>query len=435
MSKQRIEQMLQDCLDGYEGGLTPEECLSAYNGARATLEPLFRHALSLRVAYANAPREEFRRDARAKLMFAAGQDVSLALSRQPDPEFVALARARFLNAAGATALEALRDVPPPRLAFWINARRRLLESAASPRPSRRFAMAMRYGLSAAVVVIALAIATLAPFSGNSPQSADAQLAVLEQRILSLEQQTSAGQQVSSSELLGVTQRLNAIADTLDDEPVPAVAEKLEGLTARSKSLSKAAPEDTTLAQAQEELDEAQAKLRTFAASVATAEPTTAAAVVSPTEGASTSPTTVATEKPAATTTPAAAPRIEVRTTISKDKTYGLEWLEVKVGNTTILMPSSWRLLNVSGNETGVLTLNDSYLGIDTGGDPSVILVVVPASGQVNAAIKGTSVPLRFGGPDADTIAPDALARATELAGLDDEVVLALHHFVLNVSVP
>ena len=43
-------------------------------------------------------------------------------------------------------------------------------------------MAMRYGLSAAVVVIALAVATLAPFSGNSPQSADAQLAVLEQQI-------------------------------------------------------------------------------------------------------------------------------------------------------------------------------------------------------------------------------------------------------------
>jgi hypothetical protein len=429
MSKKRIEQMLQDCLDGYEAGLTPEECLSAYNGDRAALEPLLRQALSLRVAYASTPSDQFRREARLRLMFAAGQDVSQALAITPDPEFVARSRTRFLNAAGAAAQEALRDVPPPRLAFWVNARRRLLESAAAPRPSRRFVLAMRYGLSAAVVVIALAVATLAPFTDNSPQTADA-LASLEQQITKLEGQ----EQVNASELLRVTRGINALADTLDDEPAPEIAHKLEGLTARSEALSLSASKEPELTQAQAELEEAQTKLRVFAATVATAEPTQAAALVVPTEEPSASPTAEATQKPAATPTAAASPRTEVRTSVSKDKSYGLEWLEVKTGNTSFLMPSSWRLLNVSGDENGVLSIKDSFLGIDTGGDPSVILVVVPTSGQVNAAIKGTSLPLRSGGTDAQIIAPDALAKATELAGLEDEVVLALHHFVLSVSV-
>jgi hypothetical protein len=430
MSKKRIEQMLQDCLDGYEAGLTPEECLSAYNGDRAALEPLLRQALSLRVAYASTPSDEFRREARRRLMFAAGQDVSQALASTPDPEFVARGRVRFLNAAGAAAQEALRDVPPPRLAFWVNARRRLLESAAAPRPSRRFVLAMRYGLSAAVVVIALAVATLAPFTDNSPKTADA-LAALEQQITKLEGQ----EQVNASELLRVTRGINAIADTLDDQPAPEVAHKLEGLTARSEALSLSASKEPELTQAQEELEEAQTKLRVFAASVITPEPTQAAALVAPTEEPSASPTAEATQKPAATTTAVPAPpRTQVRTAISKDKAYGLEWLEVKTGNTTFLMPSSWRLLNVNGDENGILSIKDSFLGVDTGGAPSVMLVIVPTTGQVNAAIAGTSLPLRSGGADAQIIAPDALAKATELAGVDEEVVLALHHFVLSMNV-
>jgi hypothetical protein len=429
MSKKRIEQMLQDCLDGYDAGLTPEECLSAYNGDRVALEPLLRQALSLRVAYANTPSEEFRREARRRLMFAAGQDVSRALASSPDPEFVAHARARFLNTAGAAAQEALRDVPPPRLAFWINARRRLLESAAAPRPSRRFVLAMRYGLSAAVIVIALAVATLAPFTDNSPQTADA-LAALEQQITNLERQD----QVSASELLRVTQGINAIADTLDDEPAIEVAQKLEGLTARSEALSLSATQAPELTQAQEELEEAQTKLRVFAAAVATTEPTQAAALVAPTEEASASPTAEGTQKPAITPTVVPAPRTEVRTALSKDKSYGLEWLEVKIGNTTFLIPSSWRLLNVSGDENGVLSIKDSFLGVDTGGDPSLMLVIVPATGQVNTVITQTSLPLRYPGVNGATIAPDDLARATELAGLDEEVVLALHHFVLSLNV-
>jgi hypothetical protein len=429
MSKKRIEQMLQDCLDGYEGGLTPEECLSAYNGDRVVLEPLLRQALSLRVAYASAPREEFKREARAKLMFAAGQDVMQALASDPDPDFVASERMRFLNLAGAPAQEALRDVPPPRLPFWVNARRRLLENAASPRPARRFAMAMRYGLSAAVVVIALAVATLVPFGGNSPQGADAerQLAVLEEQISNLENKG----QVSASELLGVTKRLNAVADTLDDEPALAVAQKLEGLTARSEVLSQTAAETPALVQAQAELDEAQEKLAAFAASVTT--PTQTTALIVPTE-TSASPTATGTAKPAATPTPAPVTRTQITVGLSKDDTYGLQWLDVVAGRVSFVMPANWRLINVTGGEDGVLTLNDGVLRIDTDGDPSVIMIVQPQDGQVNALIKGNSVPLRTGGINGDTIAPDVLIAAAELAGVDAEVALALHHFVLSFHV-
>jgi hypothetical protein len=427
MSKKRIEQMLQDCLDGYEAGLTPDECLSAYNGDRVILEPLLRQALSLRVAYASAPREEFRREARSKLMFAAGQDVIQALASEPDPDFVASTRVRFLNLAGAAAQEALRDVPPPRLAFWVNARRRLLETAAAPRPSRRFALAMRYGLSAAVVVIALAVATLAPFSGNSPQSADAELAVLELQISNLETQG----EVSAAQLLGVTRRLNAIAGTLDDEVEIAVAQKLEGLTARSEVLSQAAPAEPALVQAQAELNQAQEKLRVFAASVA-ASPTQTTALIAPTDSPA-SPTAEATEQPVATATPRPAPGSRVQTALVDDDTYGLDWLRVSTGKVSFLIPAKWRLLNVSGDENGTLTLNSNFVGIDTGGETSVIIIVVPQTGAANASIRGTSIPLRTAA--GETIDPASLiTAASEVAGVDDEVALALHHFVLSIDV-
>ena len=426
MSKKRIEEMLQDCLDGYEAGLTPEECLSAYNGDRAALETLLRQALSLRVAYANSPSETFRLEAREKLMFAAGRDVRHALASEPDPQFVAMARARFLNAAGATAQEALRDVPPPRLAFWINARRRLLEASTSPRPSRRFALALRYGVSAAVVVIALGVATLAPFGGNSPQSADAQLAVLEQQITSLERQTLAGQPVSSSVLLDVTRKINQLTGTLDDEPAIARAEKLEGLHARQQEVvtKQATSDDPALAQAQEELDEAQEKLRLFAAQVAS--PTQAAALVVPTEPP-VSPTAITTPAPTPTREPVSLG--QVRTALAReDTTYGLTWVRITTSDLSFVLPDSWRLVNVEPDQNGILTLSLTILRIDTPGDPPVIIIISPTTGEANALIKGNSVRLRGAGPNGTTIAPDILVAAT------GEVGLALHHFVLSISV-
>ncbi len=143
MSRQQLEHLLQECLEGYDAGLSPEECLSAYPHVRSELEPMLRQALSLRFAFAAAPSEEFKSRGRETLLFHAGRDVSKALSKEPDREFVMDARQRFLSAAGAQAQEALRDVPPPRLPFWMNARRRLLDAAATRRLSRRVATPSR----------------------------------------------------------------------------------------------------------------------------------------------------------------------------------------------------------------------------------------------------------------------------------------------------
>ena len=103
MSREQIEHLLQECLEGFDAGLSPEECLSAYPHVRAELEPMFRQALSLRFAYAASPSEEFKRRGREALLFHAGRDVAQALSKEPDDDFVMDARQRFLNAAGAHA--------------------------------------------------------------------------------------------------------------------------------------------------------------------------------------------------------------------------------------------------------------------------------------------------------------------------------------------
>jgi hypothetical protein len=237
-------------------------------------------------------------------------------------------------------------------------------------------------------------------------------------------------------LLGVTKRLNAIADTLDEEPEIELAQKLEGLTARSEALSHANPSHPELIQAQEELDEAQEKLRVFAASVITASPTVAAALVSPSaEPSSPTPAPTTEPTPAPTRQPAATTRTQVKTAPSDEDIYGLDWLSVTTGKTSFVMPANWRMLNVSGDDQGVLTLDQSYLGIDTGGNPAVIILVFPQTGGVTASIKGTSLPLRDPGINGETIAADLLIKAAvEIAGVDDTVALALHHFVLSFEV-
>ena len=104
MSREQIEHLLQECLEGFDAGLSPEECLSAYPHVRAELEPMFRQALSLRFAFAASPSEEFKRRGRESLMFHAGREVSQSLSKEPDRE-----RAMDLARSGTWLLEA--DLP------------------------------------------------------------------------------------------------------------------------------------------------------------------------------------------------------------------------------------------------------------------------------------------------------------------------------------
>ena len=419
MSNTRIEQMLQECLDGYEAGLTPEECLSAYPRSRVELEPLLRQALSLRVAYATSPGEEFRHQAREQLLFAAGRDVELALANEPDPNFILQERTRFLNVAGAAAQEALRDVPPPRLAFWINARRRLLEAAAStsPSPGRRIGSAMRYSLSAAVVAIAIAVGAYASLSGGgSPSSADAQLAALEEQIMRVERLTLEGQPVSAGELEELADRTSQITSSLSEQDLER-AEKIGGLILRQQEVARQfSPDQPDLAEAQQKLAEAQQKLD----SAKGVTPTVAAAAAASTE----EPAVAVTEDPEPTPTPDPLEPGEVLITSADDDDYGLTWQRVTTTNVTFVIPDDWDLITVQEDENGV-PRQIGTLAFQTSGETPII-VLVTDYGQAIAQVDGVALQLRGPGVDGDTIAPETLAAR-------GEVGLPLHHFVLSIN--
>lgn len=419
MSKTRIEQMLQDCLDGYEAGLTPDECLSAYPDRRGELEPMLRQALSLRIAYATSPSDEFRHQAREQLMFAAGRDVKLALTRDPDPSFILQERTRFLNIAGANAQEALRDVPPPRLAFWVNARRRLLDAAASttPAPARRFGVALRYSLSAAFVAVTIGIVAIASLGGGSDtDSADAQLAALEQQIIQLEQRSLQGQKVEASELEDLADKTSLITNTIDELDLER-AEKIGGLIVRQQEYlaQQALSDEPALAEAQQKLLEAQLKL----GSATEASPTSAAAVV----GATEEPVATATAAPEPTPAPLDAD--EVRVEAASDDTYGLTWQQVTTANFSFVMPTDWHLI-ADADEDGVLRLNGSYLALDTGGERPIIILITQ-EGLALAQVNGVQLQLRGPGPDGATIP------AETLADFGEEVGPPLHNFVLSIE--
>jgi hypothetical protein len=414
MSKARIEQMLQECLDGYEAGLTPEECLSAYTAHRAELEPMLRQALSLRVAYAISPRDEFRHQTRESLMFAAGRDVQMALASQPDPDFILHGRQRFLNVAGATAQEALRDVPPPRLPFWVNARRRLLEAAANTTPApRRFGGMLRYSLTVAFLAVAIGVGAYVSLDGGNSPSADAQLAALELQITNLEQRTLQGQPVTAGELEDLAEKTSLIMSSIDEQDLER-AEKIGGLILKQQEFidQQANPE---LAEAQQKLELAQQML----VETTGVTPTVAVAIVEPTE----SPT--ATQEPTPIPTPEPLSPGEVRVETTEDDTLGLTWQSVTTANVSFVMPENWHLV-VDEDENGNLTQTGSYLRLDTDGD-NPIIVVVAESGETIGRVNGVVLQLRGASPDGDTIAAETLADF-------GEVGLALHNFVLSIEV-
>jgi hypothetical protein len=426
-----LEEMLEECLAAHDAGLEPEECLSAWPDHRVELEPLFRQALLLRVAYANAPAAAFQQRLRQKLLFTAGKDVSQALAAEPDELFVTRTRARLVHAAGAQAQEALRNVPPPRLPFWINARRRLLETAAAPPTRPRqvfqpFALVMRTGLSAAVVVLAIAVAGIAFLSSqSSPPSVSAQLEALEQKLDAVEQQAAAGEHVAPNVLIELSRETNAIAEKLNTEqaPPPLVA-KLPEIIDRQRDVVNHVVSDTGTAaeirQAQQQLTQAEEKVRVLAARVeqptqppATQEPATAtppAAAVSPTAPA---------------VVPTAAPIVgdQVRISLSPtDATYGLSWVEIRTATIRFVIPSNWKVVGVTPNATGVATFEGNFLRID---GPNVLVIVNTKSGEINALLDGQPVELLS--EDRELI---GLSELIEVAGL---IAPELRHLLESVE--
>jgi hypothetical protein len=440
MSKD-IQQLLQECLQGFDAGLTPDECLSAYPQVRTQLEPLFRQALSLRVAYAASPRPEFRLQAREKLLFAAGRDVKQALSAEPDPQFVDTTRQRLLNTAGAAAQEALRDVPPPRLPFWVNARRRLLETASvsPPRPAPQLAMVMRTALSAAVIVLAVAVAGAGFLLENSPANEPLRSALGEEidyitnQVTTFEQQRAAGEPVSSTLLDDLAERTSQLAEQAASDNANAdLIEKLPGLIDRQRTLlTEAAPPDASAAAAQANL--AAADQRVAAASTTVPEPTgtnATTAITSPTPEATvveSSPEPTAT--PETTEQPAGAAveqddlaERELVVRSDPDETMlGLSWQRVTTRTLTFVMPDSWTLFNVTLDEDGHAVLPSDYLFIMTNVD-GLGLVIRIANGEVGEVNSiDPQFNLRAGGPEGSVAAPETLSGLTggdeNIAGL------------------
>ena len=455
MSRQQLEHLLQECLEGFDAGLSPEECLSAYPHARAELEPMLRQALSLRFAFAAAPSEEFKRRGRETLLFHAGRDVRKALSKEPDREFVMDARHRFLNAAGAQAQEALRDVPPPRLPFWMNARRRLLDAAASPapQPARSHTFAMRSAMSAAVIMLAIGVATLGFFlssnqagSPGASRVASANIDYIEDTLDEIERQRAQGIPASSSVLEELTNRTTAVAAQIKagevEEPlaarVPALIERASDIV-NTAVVSENQPELIEAAQklAQAEVVVAAARetpVPTSTAGVAVLGPTTTAtprATVTPTAQATQEPKPTGTAGPSPTSVPVELESGQVLVAVDpKDKLFATEsnplpWQRVTTSKITFVIASDWEIDNIQ-IEDGLAIIGDSHFNIDTGSS-EVPAIVVTQEGNVIAFIKGEYVELR-------TDDGEVIAGAELLELLPNPTGLKLLHFLESIEV-
>jgi hypothetical protein len=439
VAKKHIEELLQLCIAAFDSGSAPEECLAAYPEHRAVLEPLLRQAISLRVAYACSPRPEFREQAKRRFMFAAGREVSQALSAQPssefvkraknrfmftagrevaaafeqdpDKEFVQDARQRLIHAAGSEAQETLRNVPPPRLPFWSNARRRLLETAREQQnghPVARRAgsgsLALRASLSAAVVVLAVAVAGLAYMVGfqSQPQSANAEYAALERDLQELEQQALSGQPISASAVQQVAERTNKLLDKIDSPGEQKLVEKLPALIERQKEVVLAAstggPIAPELQQAQLQLTQSANKVEEIRQAVAqtelptsTAEPA-AIATAPPTQEPSPPPAAAATAPPADTPVATASPvatssPVEEKTVLisplTDDRTNGQAWKQVQTANISLAIPDAWRLAGVELDSSGRAELEANSLVFTADG---IVISVNLNTGNINAVI-------------------------------------------------
>jgi hypothetical protein len=394
-SGKKIEDLLQQCLEGYDGGMTPEECLSGFPEQRSELEPLLRQALTLRVSFASAPSERFRARAKESLMFAAGRDVIAAMSVEPDADFKMDARQRLIMAGGAVVQESLRDVPPPRLPFWVNARGRILEAAKNPRPQPKPVLAARPALSMSLagIVAAVAIAGAAFFfSQGSQPSVAAELAAIEQQVLTIERQQANGVFVSPDLLADISKRTNDLAARIkaDDTKQVYVTLSLQPLIDRQWTLLQrnssikppvGEPQDALqqIRDAQTQLQQAEEKVQVVAAKQQIAPPAQSQQQPAQAQQPSTSnqqaqpgnnpqQPPAQSQAPAQPTVPAFQPQqsnvpvgpvpaghIRVRG-LSNDRTANLNWVEIRTADFKFAAPANWSIVGIVQDASGIATL-------------------------------------------------------------------------------
>jgi hypothetical protein len=439
-----MDRQLQECLAGLDAGLTPEECLSAWPESRDELEPMLRQAMLLRVAFTGAPAPEFKTRAREKLMFMAGREATQALDAKPSEAFVYRTRQKLMSAAGASAQESLRSVPPPRLAFWMNARRRLLETATSrqltPAP-RSGILAYRSALSAAVVVLVFAVAGLAYFTVQPPrQSVSAELASIDQQLRQVEQQNSAGNRASPDVLVDLSAKTVAAVAKIHPEVAQApLTDKAQDLIDRQKVLVQQAvdsgPAPPELQTVRQQLDQAEEKVRVSAAGLASTSPVPqAAATLAPANTAAPAVATAApaTPAPAASSAAAGLPLgpndIRLRV-VPGDTSFGLTWAEVETEHFRILIPASWRLIGPSFDANGFGHLE--VLRLTFNAPDGAIIQANASTGEIQAIINGNSLVLRnktaLGG--ARLTVSDLVAETGAYAGQLDHMLGSVVHVV------
>lgn len=393
MSSKKIEDLLQQCLEGYDGGMTPDECLSAFPEQRAELEPLLRQALSLRVSFASAPSERFMARAKESLMFAAGRDVIAAMSAEPSEDFKMDTRQRLIMAGGAAVQESLRDVPPPRLPFWMNARVRMLEAAKNP-PARqpRPVLTARPALSMSLagIVAAVAIAGAAFFTTQGgQQSAAAELAAIERQVSTIEQQQRQGIFVSPDLLADITRRTNELAARLKDESSQTfVTLSLQPLIDRQWEVIRAAsfikPPVGEPSEAREAIQAAQNQLlaaeeKVLAAKQTISPPASAQSNNNPQPAQQPSSSSQQTQQsgnarpssPSQTQAqptvpafpqqsnapmgPVPAGQVRIRG-LSNDRTANMNWIEVRTSDIKFLAPANWSIVGIVQDANGIATL-------------------------------------------------------------------------------
>jgi hypothetical protein len=411
MSSKKIEDLLQQCLEGYDGGMTPDECLSAFPEQRAELEPLLRQALTLRMSYASAPSERFMARAKESLMFAAGRDVVAAMSVEPSEDFKMDARQRLIMAGGAAVQEALRDVPPPRLPFWVNARVRMLEAAKNPpAPQPRPVLTSRPALSMSLagIVAAVAIAGAAFFTTQGGQpSAAAEYAAIERQVSTIEQQQRDGIFVSPDLLADITKRTNDLAARLkdNDQSQTFVTLSLQPLIDRQWDVIRQAgfikPPIGEVNEAREQIQAAQNQLLAAEEKVQTIKSTisppasaqsnngTQPAQPQPSnnnqpaqQGGNTKPssqnqtaaqpTVPAFPQSSAQIGPVPAGQVRVRG-ISNDRTANLNWIEIRTSDIKFLAPANWSIVGIVQDANGIATLGGATTIGFAGPDGSAII--------------------------------------------------------------
>jgi hypothetical protein len=412
-----IDRLLQECLEAYEAGLQPEECLARFPQSRAQLEPLLRQAISLRVAFAATPREEFRSAGRETLMFAAGRDLRAAFQAEPDPAFKNLARYRLLQAAGSGVQEALRDVPPPCLPFWVNARRHLLEASSQPRPKSPSSgeFALRVSLSMAVALLAIALGVVLFLAAKTTPSAAEELAKLEQQIDSIEEKARTGQTVNANELQRLSQKTKELATKVDAE-APEARRLADAIDRQQEVVSQVHVEpqaSLVIVLTRQLLNDAEEEVVAAGATASATPQATGTSQASPT--------------PAATPSPTPVDLGDNQVRIRLDTTDNA-WRTVQTNKISLVLPADWQIVGVQPNEHGIAVLSSGVVAIIVPGETSTGIDVDVSTGGVTALMNGQTVTLRRPGVDGTVLPPE------ELAGLTDaQRALLLARFLTSIE--